>query len=147
MSGGECWPPCSSFLFQETKIAVGGQCCRCARELRCGPVRAARSMTSPVYWVTTIPRCGKSHILRVCFIFFSIRVTPVTYTPVPRTWSEHACCLMQTLYRSFKPWSCHLELTHGLYMTLTNQPNFIRNSTFKTNQMLIKVHYKWLAKP
>ena len=31
-------------------------------------------------------------------------------------------------------------------MTLTNQQSFIRNSTFKTNQMQIKVLYKWLTK-
>lgn len=48
------------FLLQEAEIAVGGRCCRCAPELRCGPVRVTRSLTSPVYLVTTTPHYGES---------------------------------------------------------------------------------------
>lgn len=70
-------PLLASSLLQETEIAVGGQCCRCAPELRCGLVRVARSMTSPVYWATITPRYGKLRILRF------LRITPVTFTPVP----------------------------------------------------------------
>lgn len=53
----------TAVTLQETEIAVGGQCCRCAQELRCGQVRAARSVISPVYWATTTPRYGKSRVL------------------------------------------------------------------------------------
>lgn len=64
-----------SSLFQETEIVMEDQCCRCAQELRCGLVRVAQTMTSPVYWATTTPCCGKSHIITfhlVCVIYIYI---------------------------------------------------------------------------
>ena len=52
-------------VSQETEIAAGEPCCRCARELTSGQVRRAQSTTWPVYSVTTTPLCGESYVLRV----------------------------------------------------------------------------------
>lgn len=79
----ESWPPHCLPLFQEVEIAVGGRCCRCAPELRCGAARAARSLTSPDCWATTTTHCSK----------FSINHTVTVFHP----WGDRDCSLVQLL--------------------------------------------------
>lgn len=82
-------------LFQEVEIAVGGCCCRCAPELRCGAARAARSLTSPDCWATTTTHCSKSRIfLPPCVEHkFSISHTVTVFHP----WGDRDCSPVQLL--------------------------------------------------
>lgn len=73
-----CWP--LLWLFQETEIAVGGRCCRCAPEHRCGQVTVVQSVTSPVYWATTTPHWGKSLTHRTPVLSDLLIITSITFT-------------------------------------------------------------------